>query len=62
MKEPRSNLWAEVSPYPDEALELDPQQREPSLATRAATEPVLVAELRAGRSGRTIPTPAPPRS
>ena len=46
MTEPRDNLWAEVSPYLDEALELDAQRREPWLAALAATEPVLVAELR----------------
>jgi serine/threonine-protein kinase len=46
MTEPRTNLWAQVSPYLDEALELDPPQREPWLATLAASAPALAAELR----------------
>ena len=46
MTKPHSNQWAEVSPYLDEALELDPQQREPWLATLGSTQPLLAAELR----------------
>ncbi len=46
MTELRSKPWVEVSPYLDEALELDTQQREPWLAALAASEPVLAAELR----------------
>jgi serine/threonine-protein kinase len=45
MTESRGRPWAEVSPFLDEALELDTQQREPWLAALAATEPVLAAEL-----------------
>jgi len=46
MTEARSDLWAEVSPYLDEALELDPQRREPWLAALSATKPMVAAELR----------------
>ena len=46
MTEPRSKLWTEVSPYLDEALELDTKEREPWFAALAAREPVLAAELR----------------
>jgi tetratricopeptide (TPR) repeat protein len=46
MTKPHSNQWAEVSPYLDEALELDPQEREPWLAALESTQPLLAAELR----------------
>jgi len=46
MTEPHSNPWADVSPYLDEALELDPHERESWLATLAATAPLLAGELR----------------
>jgi serine/threonine-protein kinase len=46
MSEPHSKLWAVVSPYLDEALGLDPAQREPWLAALAASRPALAAELR----------------
>jgi eukaryotic-like serine/threonine-protein kinase len=46
MSEPHGKLWALVSPYLDEALELDPAQREPWLASLAAINPALAAELR----------------
>jgi serine/threonine-protein kinase len=39
-------LWAEVSPYLDEVLELDPSQRESWLAALALSRPAVVAELR----------------
>ena len=41
-----SSHWAEVSPYLDEALELDPAEREPWLAALSASHPALAAELR----------------
>lgn len=46
MTEPRSKLWAVVSPYLDEALELDPHEQESWLAALEATQPVLAAEVR----------------
>ena len=46
MSEPRGKLWAVVSPYLDEALELDPAQRQSWLAAVAASRPALAAELR----------------
>lgn len=39
--------WTRVSPYLDQALELDPSQREPWLAELDAVDPALAAELRA---------------
>ena len=39
-------LWSRVSAYLDEALELDPAQREPWLATLEASEPAVAGELR----------------
>lgn len=38
--------WAVVSPYLDQALELDPSQREAWLADLARSEPAVAAELR----------------
>lgn len=38
--------WTRVSPYLDEALELEPAQREPWLAELDAVDPALAAELR----------------
>ncbi|HTL93370.1 MAG TPA: serine/threonine-protein kinase, partial [Steroidobacteraceae bacterium] len=46
MTEPHSNPWADVSPYLDEALELDPRERDSWLAALAATAPLLASELR----------------
>jgi len=46
MTKPDSKRWAEVSPYLDEALELDTQKRERWLAALA----VLAAELHPVRS------------
>ena len=46
MAQSDSSRWAEVSPYLDQALELNPQQREPWLAALAASHPALAAELR----------------
>jgi serine/threonine-protein kinase len=46
MTKPHSDGWAEVSPYLDEALELDPQQRETWLAALETTQPLLTAALR----------------
>jgi len=39
-------LWSRVSACLDEALELDPAQREPWLATLDASEPAVAGELR----------------
>jgi len=46
MTRPNSNRWAEVSPYLDQALELDPPEREPWLAALGSARPLLAAELR----------------
>lgn len=46
MTQSDSSRWAEVSPYLDAALELDPQQREPWLAALASSHPGLAEELR----------------
>src|SRR5579864_613522 len=40
------NLWQQVSPYLDEALELDPLRRESWLAELEAAHPTVAAELR----------------
>jgi hypothetical protein len=34
MTKPNSKRWAEVSPYLDQALELDPREREPCCSNR----------------------------
>src|SRR5580704_7574492 len=39
-------LWAQVSPYLDEALDLEPSQREPWLAGLEASQPALAGQLR----------------
>lgn len=39
-------LWTEISSYLDQALELEPSEREPWLAALAASRPQLAAELR----------------
>jgi eukaryotic-like serine/threonine-protein kinase len=41
-----SNLWRQVSPYLDEALELDPSAREPWLANLENVQPEIARELR----------------
>jgi tetratricopeptide (TPR) repeat protein len=41
-----NNLWREVSPYLDEALELDPSAREPWLADMEKVQPEIARELR----------------
>jgi serine/threonine-protein kinase len=41
-----SKLWQEVSPYLDEALDLDPLHRERWLAALAESHPTVAAELR----------------
>ncbi|HXW73753.1 MAG TPA: protein kinase [Steroidobacteraceae bacterium] len=41
-----SEHWAQVSPYLDEALALDPAQREPWLAALGAAQPEIAAQLR----------------
>jgi serine/threonine-protein kinase len=46
MTKPDSSRWAEVSPYLDQALELDPPKLEPWLAALGSTRPLLAAELR----------------
>ncbi len=42
---PRPTPWAEVSPYLDQALELDPAQRDSWLAALKESEPAVAAEL-----------------
>ena len=42
-----SNLWRQVSPYLDQALELDPSAREPWLADLDKMQPEIACELRA---------------
>jgi eukaryotic-like serine/threonine-protein kinase len=47
MSQPDRRLpWTRVSPYLDQALELDPTQREAWLAELCAVDPALAAELR----------------
>ena len=41
-----SNLWRQVSPFMDEALELDPSAREPWLANLEREQPLIALELR----------------
>jgi hypothetical protein len=41
-----SNLWRQVSPYLDEALELDPSAREPWLSNVEKVQPEIARELR----------------
>jgi eukaryotic-like serine/threonine-protein kinase len=41
-----SNLWRQVSPYLDEALELEPSAREPWLAALERAQPEIARELR----------------
>jgi eukaryotic-like serine/threonine-protein kinase len=41
-----SNLWRQVSPFMDEALELDPLAREPWLANLEREQPLIALELR----------------
>lgn len=41
-----NKLWRQVSPYLDEALELEPQAREPWLLTLESTQPQVARELR----------------
>src|SRR5450631_1282595 len=41
-----SNLWRQVSPFLDEALELDPSSREPWLADLEREQPEIARELR----------------
>jgi serine/threonine protein kinase len=41
-----SNLWRQVSPFLDEALELDPSAREPWLADLEKDQPLIARELR----------------
>jgi serine/threonine protein kinase/tetratricopeptide (TPR) repeat protein len=46
MRKLDSNLWRQVSPYLDEALELDPSAREPWLADLERERPEIAHELR----------------
>jgi hypothetical protein len=41
-----NSLWREVSPYLDEALELEPAAREPWLAEMEKMQPEIARELR----------------